>query len=90
MKPQVKYALILLKSLLMVRKKNQNDGPVVANSMNNYPRYSIPIAKNTTMQPCSSDPHDYKTHIKISCRNVSQAASTILILSIIPHCQTSS
>ena len=59
---------------------------VVTNSMNNYPGYPRPIAKNTTIQPCGSEPHDYKTHIKISCRNVSQAASTILILSIIPLC----
>jgi hypothetical protein len=60
---------------------------VVTSSMNNYPGYPKPFAKNTTMQPCGSEPHDYKTHIKISCRKVSQAASTILILSIIPLCQ---
>ena len=84
MKPQVKYVLILLKSLLMVRKKNQNDGPVMANSMNNYPRYPIPIAKNTTLLLDGGVQQDYKTHIEISCRNVRQTASSISVLSIIP------
>jgi len=65
-------------------KQNQNDDLVVTKSMNNYPGYPIPIPKNATLLPDGGMQQDYKTHIKISCRNVSQAASSISVLSIIP------
>ena len=54
------------------------------NTMNLYLSRFLPNPKSGDCQPDDNDLLAYNTHIKISCHPAREAASYILVLSIIP------